>query len=155
MRTVPPCALAPAPERAQPAVVPARGPQVQRVAAGQLEALRAPAGPPRADLVDHVPPEMGRDRLDLLVAGAPVELRRAPYVPARRGQPGGRAVLSHVAQARTGYAEPRVRAHLRDHPLEVPWVELEVGVELGEQVPRLVELRDAPCERPQLRGARP
>ena len=154
MGAVAPGALSPAFVSAQASIVLAGRPQVQGVAAFKLKALRPPSRLSRLDLVDHVPTQVRRDRLDLLVALASVELRGAANVPTRGRLADRRSVGENIAETGAGEAEARVCIQFIEDSLEVHRTELEIGIELGEYVKVLIELCDAPLERPELGCAR-
>src|SRR5215218_2415590 len=141
-----PGALAPASEAAQQAAVAAAQAHVERIALRHREALGAPAGHLDLDLVDHVPAEDRRHRLNGLVALATVELRRPVDVLGADLQPAEDAVATDLAEIGPGEAEPGIALELADDRLERARGQLEVSVELGDHVPRLIDRSDRPLK---------
>src|SRR5919112_1080094 len=111
---VPLGARAPAPESPAEAVVRAHLPQVDRGPRRHLEARRAPAPHPRANLVDGVPAKNRWKGLDRFQARTPVELRRAFNVVRTAAMSDFATVLVHGGDARTGHAEARIVGKARD-----------------------------------------
>ena len=145
---------APAPEAPQDRAVAAHPAQVQGISAGHGEALGLPAAHAGPKLIERVPAEDRRNRRDVIPAAPDGRTwwrpRRARAArSAARSSSFGPASLSRTpAIPSRGFAGEGALDRLESSPGREP----QVGVHLGDDVPRGHDLRDRPLERLQLVG---
>src|SRR5262245_44866978 len=120
----------------------------------EAKAFGTPPVQARAQIVDRVPSQNHGYGTDLLKALATVELVRAVHVVGRPMFSEQATVAAADTQVRAGDAESGLLEKPTSDGREEPRSELEVGVELDHDVPRLGELVDAPSERRKLCGRR-
>src|SRR5436190_5372409 len=102
------------------------------------------------ELVERVPAEDRRDRIDAVPALAPVELRCSVDVISRGDERNLRTVRPGLDEMGSGHPEVWVSHERVLDRLEGGRRELEVRVHLGDDVPLDVESVDGPLERLQL-----
>src|ERR1700720_2778099 len=128
---------------------------MQSLPAGAVEAGGPPAALACGDLIDRVPAENWWPRGNLREAGTAIELRRSSDV-LRRAAFAYRASGNRIGEAQIGAGDPQVGTRQKRalHREEQVGAQLEVGIHLHCDVPRVLDLGERALERAQLASVR-